>query len=230
VEFSADGRFVLTSSDDGTARLWHARMDDLLRVADERIGRDFTREERRQFADLLGPENRRVLETWDLVDRLHGELYMAADVLERIRSDAALDEDLRAHALRLAGELRDDDALLARRAWAAVRFPGGDARRALRWAGRAAEIAPGSGRALRALGAAQYRSGSFEEALKALGRAREANGPGVEDLAFLALAAKALGRDDEARSHLDEARQLAPKPTAEQRRLLQEASKALGPR
>lgn len=56
--FSADGRALLTASQDGTARLWHVNAEDLLRVADERILRDFTREERLRFAELLESRSR----------------------------------------------------------------------------------------------------------------------------------------------------------------------------
>ncbi len=52
--FSPDGRRIVTSSEDGTARIWLAHSEDLLRLVDERITRDFTPAERRQYADLLG--------------------------------------------------------------------------------------------------------------------------------------------------------------------------------
>src|SRR5262249_26180617 len=55
--FSPDGRFVLTAGDDGTAQIHPfevgGTVDDLLRLAQARVTRDFTPEERKKY---LPPE------------------------------------------------------------------------------------------------------------------------------------------------------------------------------
>jgi len=53
--FSPDGTRILTASADGTARLWLAYVADLLRLADERVTRDLTPEERRRHVTVMEP-------------------------------------------------------------------------------------------------------------------------------------------------------------------------------
>ncbi|MEN8150838.1 MAG: serine/threonine-protein kinase, partial [Planctomycetota bacterium] len=55
VTFSPDGRRILTASADGTARLWLVEVEDLLRLADERVTRDLTPEERRRHVTVMEP-------------------------------------------------------------------------------------------------------------------------------------------------------------------------------
>jgi len=52
-DYTDDGRFLVTGADDGTARIWPLKRDDLARIARERVARDFTPAERERFADLL---------------------------------------------------------------------------------------------------------------------------------------------------------------------------------
>jgi WD40 repeat protein len=49
VAFSPDGKYVLTGSDDGTARLWDTDYHDTIRYACSLLRRDFTKEERAQY-------------------------------------------------------------------------------------------------------------------------------------------------------------------------------------
>jgi len=49
VAFSADGKYILTASQDGTARLWLTGLDDTIRAVCALLTRDLTSEERIQF-------------------------------------------------------------------------------------------------------------------------------------------------------------------------------------
>jgi WD40 repeat protein len=49
VAFSTDGRYILTASFDGTARLWLTDLHDTIRAVCAVITRDLTVEERIQF-------------------------------------------------------------------------------------------------------------------------------------------------------------------------------------
>jgi WD40 repeat protein len=55
-EFSPSGRYIVTTPQVGAPQVHYARTEDLLRLADERILREFSAAERLQFAELLGPE------------------------------------------------------------------------------------------------------------------------------------------------------------------------------
>jgi len=49
VTFSPDGKFILTASHDGTARLWPTDLNDTIRAVCAVLTRDLTPEERVQF-------------------------------------------------------------------------------------------------------------------------------------------------------------------------------------
>lgn len=51
--FAPSGDTILTASADGTARVWLVRLEDLLGLAEQRVTRDFTEEERTTYRDLL---------------------------------------------------------------------------------------------------------------------------------------------------------------------------------
>jgi WD40 repeat protein len=51
--FDPLGDRILTASGDGTVRVWLARPEDLLKLADERITREFTEAERERYTGLL---------------------------------------------------------------------------------------------------------------------------------------------------------------------------------
>jgi WD40 repeat protein len=52
-DYTTDGRWLVTGAEDMTVRIWPLRRDDLLRIAKERVPRDFTPAERERFAALL---------------------------------------------------------------------------------------------------------------------------------------------------------------------------------
>jgi WD40 repeat protein len=52
--YTDDGRWLGTGSDGGTAYVWPLKRDDLLRLARDRVARDFTPEERKLYQDLFG--------------------------------------------------------------------------------------------------------------------------------------------------------------------------------
>ncbi|HEY3242970.1 MAG TPA: hypothetical protein VGM03_06410, partial [Phycisphaerae bacterium] len=172
-----------------------------------------------------------------LVDALFDEVVLRQDVLDRLAGNPAVDNDVRAAALRLAESRVDNLGVLINSAWDVVKAPGGDAdvyARALRHAAAAARMGP-VGRPMLILGVAQYRNGQNAEALATLrwsdsttafafaARGNKAGDPAppMDALfssnlpvhgAFIAMSLHNLGRTDEAQRVLARLRALMKDP------------------
>jgi WD40 repeat protein len=235
-----DGRSILTYGRTMGCALWRARIDDLLLLADARILRDFTRADRTEHRDLLGPSNDLALQAHDRVEALFRDLVVAVAVREAVAQDATISEDMRREALRIVAARTDDLDLLNREAWSIVRLTDRDRYeydRALVIARAVTRAAPDNWDWLNTLGVAQYRFGGFEDAVRTLEkaealRARAGVGPAAEDLAVLAMAHKRAGRAEDAQRALVALRTLLETPEFRHdvgaRRFLTEAEAVVG--
>jgi WD40 repeat protein/serine/threonine protein kinase len=166
-----------------------------------------------------------------LVDRLHAELHFASDVLERLKNDPNLDEDLRSAALRIAQSKGDyDPTRHSSAAFDLAKLPSKSTdvyRLALRHAQIACALAPWDWAAFNALGISQYRTGAYREALASLDQAAKMRvQPTATNVAFLAMTYSRLGEKDRARTALARARSLLQGGEVEDenlRSILQEA-------
>ena len=224
VAFSPDGSRIFTTSGNAI-QVWDADSFEpqlLLRghdgqVSDISLSGDGTR------LVSVSPDDH-TLRIWEtrsayhpdaeaLVDRLYAELYFASDVLERLKTDPNLDEELRRAALRIAqakGDYHPSGHRFA--AFDLVKFRGKsmDAYRlALRHAQVACDLAPWDWAAFNALGITQYRLGSYHDALSSLQQAaRMRVQASVTNFAFLAMTYSRLGEKEQARTALAKARSL----------------------
>jgi WD40 repeat protein/Flp pilus assembly protein TadD len=205
VAFTADGAWLLTAGDDTTVRRWDMRLDRLVDVAERQAGRELTHLEARQFD--LPLTMRQQAQT--LVDSIRTRFLLKADLIEAIRKDATIGEDLRQHSLAAAERFVEDPGRLNEGAWALVRRPAATAveqRRALRLAQAASKLQPDDVTYLTTLGVVQYRLGQYDSASVTLTRADElyATRKGFipVHLSFLAMAYQKLGRKEQAHSAL----------------------------
>jgi WD40 repeat protein/serine/threonine protein kinase len=191
--FSPDGKRLVTSGDDATLRVWDAALSPL---------------------DWYGSEARRH------VEERFARLLLKADVLEDLRSDTTLSDEVRQLALQLAREEEDNPGRLGGAAWDLVKAPGQDTaalRRALRWAEAACRLEPKDGETLNTVAVVHYRLGNYQQALTTLARAETLNaahfdGPHPCDLAVRALIQIRLGQLEPARAKLARVRELLKSP------------------
>jgi WD40 repeat protein/serine/threonine protein kinase len=191
--FSPDGKWLVTSGDDGTLKVWDAALSPL---------------------DWHGAEAR------TLVEERFARLLRTADVLDDLRSDARLSDEVRQLALQLAREEGDNPARLDLAAWDLVKQPGQDSatlKRALRWSEAACRLEPEDGELVDTLALVQYRLGDHQEALTTLARAEALNaahfdGPNPFDLALRALIEIQLGQLEPARVRLARVHELLKSP------------------
>jgi predicted Zn-dependent protease len=195
--------------------------DDLLKLAEQRVTRDFTIDERERYAGYLGDENQRILDARERVRRMAAELLLAEDVRAAIRDDTMLTEQERELSRTYAEGLKDAGPNeLNGAAWKVASTIGRDDReyrRALRWAEAAVQATPGNTLILNTLGVAQYRAGDLDAAMESLTRCDAAHseaaaGGNPADVAFLAMAAHKLGKDAEAEAYMARLRELMERP------------------
>jgi WD40 repeat protein len=202
-----DGSRLVTLGPASGCLLWRARLDDLRRLADARALRDFTRAEREEHRDLLGPENDAALRAHDLVDAMLREHVLASVVRDRLRVERGVPEDVRAAAVRIAAARTDDPDRLNREAWSIVRTGTREPEeyeRAVRISQALVRLSPDFWPWLNTLGTAQYRARAYDDAIRTLARAEEARakagkGPLAEDLAVLAMVHHRRGDAEEAK-------------------------------
>jgi tetratricopeptide (TPR) repeat protein len=152
-----------------------------------------------------------------LVASLFGKPIFKREVLQSIRTNKAISEEVRQEALGLVENWHGFPFGLAHASRETVAKPGADPaakRLALLRAEEACRLAPDNGVCLNTLGLAQYRLGHFKQAVETLSRSKELNFNGSlpADLAFLAMAHWRLGEKDKAKDYLNLLRESVKKP------------------
>ena len=162
----------------------------------------------------LTPELRRKRDAHNLVAHLIRKPMLKNELLEQLAKMNTISEPLRQDALTLAKAVEIPSWFLVLAAWDIVLYPDlpeKQYRQALRWIEEANRLSPNDGEVLNELGMALYRLGRFEEAAEQLESAFKINSSGyystpAGDLVFLAMAQHQLGRQDDARKTLAQAR------------------------
>jgi len=152
-----------------------------------------------------------------VVDELYKKYGYYYQVVDDLRSDAALEASVREIALQIASAREWEDAdKLNGESWDVARSPDSDAnayRQALNKAEKAVSLEPNDLNILNTLGVAQYRFGDYENALGALTRCEKRRTdkhlePAPENMAFVAMSLHKLDRKDEAKVALEQLRAL----------------------
>ncbi len=193
VAFSPMGGRIISGSADCSLKIW-----DTERVPLERLR-----------------ERMSIARARDHVDSLYRQHAFADEVRARIETDRTLGKPVRQAALRLTASRGDDPQLLNNGSWDVVKWPGADDKdyeRALQMAEHACETDPDNPSYLNTLGVAQYRVGQHDAALDSLARSDSifielGQGNKLANLAAIALAEYQLGRIDDARMYLEQARE-----------------------
>lgn len=249
---SPDGRRLASCSIDQSVKIWDvatgqelqtlksnaglltsvAFSPDGTRLAAGSLKRSLTVWDARPLTDALRAEIAAV----NVVEMFFGRHLLQKNAIEAINSDATLPESLRKQALELAEKRHVSPLDLNDRSWSLAAQPGRTIDQyelAIRCAEAACELVPDNGPFLNTLGVARYRAGKFAEAIETLTRSNELNSKVLEasvpaDIAFLAMAHHQLGHADEARTFLEQLRQLLEtdrwKTDAESKAFLQEAT------
>lgn len=254
-EQSPDRQRLATMDVDGIVSFWDASQPGLSPVLTVRLGvREWGGSMRfsqdgatlviavgnASFALRTTPEDpaiRREAELWlratTMVEELRSKALVSSEIGRVLQRDSTMSEQMRQAAMTINAALGDSGAVLNSNAWGLIRTGGASKheREAALLSARAAhEAVPDSPSILNTLGTALYRNGHHEEALAALHsadksftalgrRSRSAN------WAMIAMALRALGREEEARQALEQARQLAVEesPDVDAARIVAEA-------
>jgi tetratricopeptide (TPR) repeat protein len=245
VAFSPDGTRIASAGYDRTVKIWDASpLTEDVRAEREALGlleflfskglvkaqvlenlrgnRTISEPVRQKALVLTEPYSKSVVhqQAVRLVEPLFAKAMLKFDVIESVRNNHALREELRQEAIALAESWRQDPNVLNGASWAIVSEPGADAsayRLALRQAEEACRLASGNGLYLNTLGVAQYRLGHYEQALETLLRSEKLNSVGFQgshpaDLAFLAMTYHQLGQKGPAEEMLERLRETRKKP------------------
>jgi WD40 repeat protein/serine/threonine protein kinase len=270
VAFSPDGSRLSSAGQDGKLKLWDGRHltpeiqaeRESLMLVESFLGRALTKdqliENLRSDRTIDEPVRQKALalvedywkevvheKAFGLVHPLFAKRMLKPDVLDRVRTDNAVSEEVRQEALVLAERWPEDPLSLNEASWAVVAKPGADAaayRTALLRAEQASRMWKGNiGSQLNTVGVAQYRLGEYQKAVETLERSEKLNaetdlvdhGPCPSDLAFLAMTYHRLGQRERALNYLGRLRERMKKPQwatdEEARSFLREAEELLHP-
>jgi WD40 repeat protein len=233
--FSHEGRRLITTGNDRAMRLWDvAAGQEVLTIRgggwpiifspDNQWIAGYGAGVQLWEATPPTPELRLQREAAALVNGLATEPLLKEEMVERLRTDRTLGEELRQQALLLVGRYTEDPHRFYEASWAVVQKPGAAVDRyqkALGQAQTACRLASAEGpsyrRYVNTLGVAQYRAGQDAEALASLTKAgtllsarSEVGEP--SNLAFLALAQHRLGDKAEAQAVLARLRAIMKSP------------------
>jgi len=234
VVFSPDGRRIVTSVRDGTARLWDTTTGvELLTLrADQSISGIALSPDGKTIActgrgniilwESTGPaggyEPRKNAESARrLVDKLYSKCGSYRDVISELRIDATIEPHISILAIQIANSRKWEDAdKLKRESFEIACLPNKDIdayKLSLEKAEKANRWEPNDLAILIALGAAQYRLDSYEDALKTLAKSERIlsdteEEPDPSNLAFKTMIMYRIGRIKEAKSGLEQLREL----------------------
>ncbi len=232
VAFSPDGNRVVTGSRDRSVRVWdsitgcelltlHADFGimhvefspDGKAVAAGTFGNTILLWESAAPTDGYEPRKAGEIARY-IAGELHKKHGLYRDVIDELKADKTLDEQVRKVAIQIANSRKWEDAeKLKNEARQAVQLPDEQMevyRSALAKAEKANGWEPNDPGILAGLGAAQYRTGAYEQALKTLARAERLAGEDTDPwvLAFRAMTLQRLGRLDEAKGRLSQLQSL----------------------